>query len=299
VRRYSEALRSHRSFGATFELAIAPDSNISRATRSDTLQTIFGDFVIDEASKARSGTGLALSGVVYRRLALGSSAHDLLLRASGFGDLYRRSRFDDVALDLAAGPELRLGSNQVNLEFGATQRWYGLKPFTRSLRLGATWTRPLGVRTQLRLTGGVARIDNHLNDLQDGKDYSAGLALEHSLSPTLGIGINLAADRLAAKDAGYSTKGWKAGVLAWRELGRATITAEAEVGRLRADDRLVLLPNKRSDRYSRFAIGATFRQFGFGGFSPVARLVIERNRSSIEFYDYRRTRTEFGVTRPF
>jgi len=37
----------------------------------------------------------------------------------------------------------------------------------------------------------------------------------------------------------------------------------------------------------------------FAGFAPVTRLVIERNRSTIEFHDFKRTRTEFGVVHPF
>jgi len=43
----------------------------------------------------------------------------------------------------------------------------------------------------------------------------------------------------------------------------------------------------------------TLRQLQFQGFAPVVRFTIERNRSSIEFYDYRRRRTEFGVVRAF
>ena len=299
VQRYSDALRSQRPSGASFEVAIAPDSNISRATSSDTLGTVFGDFDIDKDSKARSGTGLALSGQVYRRVGFGSSGHDLLVRASGFANLYRHSRFDDTALDLAAGPELRLGPSRLNLELGATQRWYGLKPFTRSIRAGATWVQPIGALTQLRLDGSLSKIKNWLNLLQGGRSYSARLSIEHALSQTLGVGINLSTNRLAARDDGYSTTGWDVNGLAWRDLGRATITAEIGFGRLRADERLVLFPHKRSDRSLRFAVGATFRQLTFGGFAPVARLTIERNRSSIEFYDYKRVRTEFGITRAF
>ena len=62
---------------------------------------------------------------------------------------------------------------------------------------------------------------------------------------------------------------------------------------------LLLFPHKRGDRYSRFSFGASFRQLQFHGFAPVMRLSIERNRSSVEFYDYRRTRTEVGIARAF
>ena len=31
----------------------------------------------------------------------------------------------------------------------------------------------------------------------------------------------------------------------------------------------------------------------------MSRLIMERNKSTVEFYDYKRTRMEFGVTRAF
>ena len=55
VDRYSEALRASRPTGGSFEIALAPDSNINRATRLDSLGTVIGDFEIDEDSKARIG----------------------------------------------------------------------------------------------------------------------------------------------------------------------------------------------------------------------------------------------------
>jgi len=298
VDRYSQALRASRPAGGSFEVALAPDSNVNSATRSDTLGTVFGDFDIDQDSKAKSGIGLALSGQGYRRFALGGD-DNLLVRLSGFGNLYRTSRFNDIALDLAAGPELRVGRSQLNLELGATQRWYGQKPFLRSERLGATWVRPLGTRTQLRLIGSAALLDNQFNDLQDGKAYSARTEIEHALSPTTGVGVNLSLDRQSLKDAAYSTTGWRAGLIGWREMGRMTLSAAADYGRLRADDRLSLLPQRRADRYSRLSLGMTFRQLQFRGFAPLARFTIERNRSNIAFYDYRRTRSEIGVVRAF
>lgn len=85
----------------------------------------------------------------------------------------------------------------------------------------------------------------------------------------------------------------------WRDVGRVTLTAGVELGRLDADERLQLFPHKRSDRYSRLSSGATFRHIQFRGFAPVARFSIERNLSSVEFYDYRRTRTEIGIVHSF
>jgi hypothetical protein len=298
IRRYSEALRAQRLFGASLEIALAPDSNINHATQADTLGTVFGDFAIDEASKEKSGTGLSLHAQAYRRFALGGDI-SMLARLNALANLYSKSEFNDIALDAALGPELVFGSNRLSLEVGATQRWFGQKPFMRSARLGATWTRQLGSLTQLQLNATAALVDNRFNDLEDGKDYLGRIDVEHALSATTGMGASLSLERRALRNPGYSTTGWRAGLLGWHDVGRMTFTAGAEIGRLRADERLSLFPDKRSDRYSRLSFGTTFRQLEWHGFAPVARFSIERNRSSIEFYDYRRRRTELGVVRAF
>ena len=299
VDRYSEAIRAQRPMGASFEFALAPDSNINHATRSDTLGTIFGDFDIDRKSKAKSGLGMSLRGQAFRRFGLGNSDTDLLARASVSGDLYRKSDFNDVVVDVAIGPELHVGRNQLNIELGATQHWYGQKPFARSVRAGLGWVRPLGRRTQLRLNASASVTDNQFNDLQDGKAFQGRVGVERALSATTGVALNLALDRQSVRDPGYSTTGWRAGLVAWKEIGRATLTASADFGRLNADERLLLFPDKRRDRYSRFSLATAFRQLTFKGFAPVTRFTFERNRSTIEFYDYKRTRTEIALVRAF
>ena len=298
VDRYSDALRAARPFGSSIQIALAPDTNINTATRSDTLGTVFGDFDIDADSKARSGLGLALTGQAYRRFPL-SSRHSILARLSGSANVYRRTDFNDFTLDVAAGPELQLGSSRVAIETGASQRWYGMKPAVRSMRVAASLRKPLGRQSQLQASAYVGRLNYKLNDLQDGTAIGGRLGVEHALSPTTGIGVNVSAGRLSARDPAYSTRDWRVGLIGWRDVGRATLTAEAEYGRLKADDRLVLLPEARSDRYTRFALGASFRQLTFSGFAPFTRLMIERNKSTVEFYDYRRRRSEVGVSRAF
>jgi hypothetical protein len=298
IDRYSQALRAQRPFGASFELAIAPDSNINRATRSDTLGTIFGDFQIADDGKAKSGTGLSINAQAYRRIAIGSEA-SMLIRSSGFANLYRRSEFNDLAADLAVGPDLYLGRDRLQLEVGATQRWFGQKPFMRSARLAGTWSHPLGSRTLLRFAGSAALVDNQLNDLQDGRTYSGQASIERALSPTTGVVASVGVDRQALRDPGYSTIGWRGSLNLWRDVGRMTISGGFDIGRLHADERLILFPERRSDRFTRFSIGATFRQVQWHGFSPLFRLSLERNRSTVAFYDYRRTRTEMGIVRAF
>jgi len=298
VDRFSEALRARKPFGGSFEVAFAPDSNINRATRSDTLGTVLGDFDISEDGKAKSGTGLAVRTQIYRRIGLSDRA-TLLTRLSGTGDFYKQKDFNQAALDLTAGPEFELARTRVSLEAGVTQRWFGNKPYSRQFHGGATVAVPLGPRTLARGSLNLSKIDNRLNRLQDGRDYSLQLSAELALGSRSGIVATLSGDRFSARDPCYSTKTWRTGLQGWRDLGRSTIVAGVQYGQLGADERLLLFPDKRDESYRSLSLGFVMRGLSVGQFAPSVRVTRERNRSNIELYDYKRTRTEFAIVRSF
>ena len=129
---------------------------------------------------------MSLSGQTYRRVPLRDDV-SLLIRASGFANLYGKSRFNDIAADLAIGPEINLKRDRIQLELGATQRWFGQKPFLRSARAAATLSHQIGGRTMLRLSGSASRIDNQQNHRQDGRGFSGQIGLEHGLTRTTTI----------------------------------------------------------------------------------------------------------------
>ena len=298
VDRLSASLQARKPFGFQLEVALAPDSNINRATRSNTLGTVLGDFTLDRGSRSRSGVGAALRGFAQARRPLSASV-GLAARASGEANLYRKKDFNDIVLDLAAGPEFRIGSMRFDAEAGVTQQWYGMKPYQRSLRVAGSLSRPIDAVSQLRVDAGARWADNRLNDLQDGRGFSLRARYERALSPTLLVAAHGGVERFKARDDAHSTRGWNAGLAAYRELGRMTLSAGIDVGGLKADERLSLLPEAREDYLMRLSIGSVFRQLTVAGFAPVTRLVFERNKSSVELYDYKRTRTEFGITRAF
>ncbi|HEX7931281.1 MAG TPA: hypothetical protein VF470_10320, partial [Sphingomicrobium sp.] len=120
-------------------------------------------------------------------------------------DLYKKSDYNDLAVDLAAGPEFFAGRSRVQLEVGATQRWFGQDPYTRSARAKGTWTLPVDRQSQLRIGASATLTDNLVNDLQDGKRFSGEIAFERALSSTMGASLTLAADReLARRDPGLA-----------------------------------------------------------------------------------------------
>ena len=298
VDRLSASLQANKPFGVQLEVALAPDSNINRATRSDSLGTIFGDFALDKDAKAKSGTGAAIRAFAQARRPLSTNLA-LVARLGGDANLYRQKAFNDISLDLSAGPQLRLGRTRLGAELGVGTQWYGMKPYQRSAHVTVSGERPIDSVSQLHLYASARWTDNRFNDLQDGRGVGVRLRYERALSPSMLVAASVGVDRFKARDAAYSTRSWNAGVAAYRDIGRMTLSAGVDIGRLNADERLVLLPNARKDRLTRFQLGAVFRQFTISGFAPMGKILFERNRSTVEFYDYKRTRTEFGITRAF
>jgi hypothetical protein len=60
-----------------------------------------------------------------------------------------------------------------------------------------------------------------------------------------------------------------------------------------------LPPARRNDKLIDLEIGALLRGFAYQGFAPLIQLRRTINKSPVFFYDFRRTRIEFGLTREF
>ena len=298
VKQFSDALHSNRPLGGSIDLAIAPDSNINRATASQTLDTVIAPLTLSKDARQRSGLGLEGGAQAFARLALAPDL-DLTPRISGSADLYRDHEFDDMSGSAMLGLEWRLGRDRVSPSAGETWRWYGgaLYASTPTATLG--WIHPIGSRAQLeaQVSGGWSHYP--INSLQDGVLLGASVSYERALSARLGASLTLDVARQGAKDPGYAT--WSGGgtVLAWREVGRTSLFLSAGLHRLQGDDRLFLFPERRLEWLYQVGAGATMRRFTWRGFAPVVRVKYERNQSTVELYDFSRVVTSFGVTGAF
>lgn len=298
VRFYSRALNARKPLGGSVEVALAPDSNINRATRSDTLGTVIGDFSLDDDARAKAGIGLAVQGQGYLRLGL-EPGTDLLVRASTDATLYRHADFSDVTVALQAGPQYTWGGNQLTFSLGPSRRWYGGALFSTTVGGGVSWQRAVGKRGQVRLDGNIAHVTNTRNALQTADDFTLSANLDRAFSARFGAGLQVFGMREAARDPGYSLALGGASAYLFRELGRTTLVGTLGYSHLEADARLMLYPKRRMENRYSASIAATLRSLSLGSFAPLVRLKWERNRSSIEIYDYRRVVGEFGVTSAF
>jgi hypothetical protein len=295
VRFYTAALNSRRPYGASLQVSLAPDSNINRATSSETLGTIIGDFDLSEDAREQSGVGLATQAQLWGRLDLSKNV-DILARLSGSGNFYRKSEFDDNSVALDVGPEITLGADRLNLSGVTTWRWYGLKLYIFSWGANGTYQHPLGRRTQVRLYGSVVRSDDKLNDLRDATNYALAADLDRAFSARFGGGLRVTGQREAARDPGYSTASGGVSGYLYREIGQTTLAVNGGYSHLEADKRLFLYPKRRVDDRLTLSASGTFRALKVHGFAPIVSVQYERNFSTVELYDYRRIAANVGIT---
>ncbi|HEX4737184.1 MAG TPA: surface lipoprotein assembly modifier [Allosphingosinicella sp.] len=298
VNQYANALRSPKLLGGSFELALAPDTNINRATASRTLDTIIAPLTLSSDARAHSGIGIEIGGQAYARIPLDKHL-SLLPRVSVGGNLYRESAFNDVSASALVGLEWQGARDRLTPSLGPTWRWFGDRLYARTATANLGWIHGLNKRTELTGNASVSRVRYRANDLQDGMIYDANLGIERALTARSGIGISVSGTRQTARDPGYATASGGLSVFGWREAGKTTLFASAAVHRLEGDARLFLFPDRRKEWLYHATIGATLRQVHYKGFSPVVRLSWERNVSTVGLYDYRRLAANIGITRAF
>jgi tetratricopeptide (TPR) repeat protein len=298
VNQYATALRSMKPWGGSFELALAPDSNINRATDARTLDTVIAPLNLSKDARQRSGLGLKGSGQVYLRANLGKNV-TFVPRLSGQGAFYRTRQFNDVSGSALLGLEWRSKADRITPSAGYTWRWYGDKLYVQTQSLSLDWLHPIRDRAQLDTNIGVNRARYIQNALQDGMIYTGSVTYEQALTTRSGGSIIISANRQTARDPGYASASGGLGLVYWHDFGKVTLFGTMTASRLEGDKRLFLFPDRRQEWYARGGVGAVIRRVQIAGFSPVVRVTYERNWSTVGIYDYRRVSTDFGVTRAF
>lgn len=298
VKQYAAALRSRKPWGGSFELALAPDSNINRATSATTLDTVIAPLNLSQDARQRSGLGVKESSQIYGRLDLDKS-FTLVPRVSSQATLYQTSQFNDISASAQLGLEYRRKADRITPSAGYTWRWYGGTIYARTQSLSLDWLHPAGKRAQIDTAISLNRVRYATNSLQDGMIYTAAVSYERALSARSGASVTLSANRQTARDPGYATASGAIGGVYWHDFGKTTLFATASGSRLGADARLFLFPERRMDWYLRGGVGAVWRKVEVAGFSPVVRVAYERNWSTVGIYDFRRVTTDVGITRSF
>lgn len=298
VGKFDQILRSRKPLGGTFELAVAPDSNINRATRARTLDTIVAPLTLSEEARAQSGLGLHVAGQGYVRIPVTGTV-SVVPRLSGLGNLYRAGGFNDISASGLLGFEWRPGKDRVNPSAGRSWRWYGGPLYARTDTAALDWLHPLGRRAQLVMAASVSRATYVRNPYQNGGIYDLTVSVERAISARAGVSLSLTGMRQTANDPAYSTFAGGITALAWREAGRTSLFLSSGIRRTRSDEMFFLFNDRRREWLVTARAGATLRQLAVSSFAPFFRVTYERNSASIPLYAYSRANLEIGLSRAF
>lgn len=298
VDQFAATLRSRKPLGGSLEIALAPDSNINRATDARALDTVIAPLVLSEDARARSGVGMRLSGQVFARVPVAPGL-SILPRLSARADTYGQPQFNDISASGLVGVEWQRNRERLTISAGRTRRWYGGSGYATTSTLTLDGLRSIGRSRQADISLGVARARYDDNALQNGVIGNLELGYEQALDVRSGWRASVNAVRQWANDPGYSTASAGISLLGWSELWKSTVFVTASVSRLEGDQRLSLFPDRRREWFTQYGMGASLRRFTFRGFAPVVRLRVERNRSTIGIYDFKRVVIEGGLTRAF
>lgn len=298
VDRFAVALRSNRPFGGSFEIALAPDSNINRATRRETIDTVIAPLQLDDDARAKSGLGVSLAGQTYARVDLTPHV-SWLTRLSGSANLYGASRFNDVIGSIATGPEIRTGRTRWRPAFIASRRWFGSDVYSNSYGASLNVLKPIDTTSQIEIEG--TALKSHYPNIaaQNGTLYDLNIAYDRALSPRFSARIGARFDRQTAAEPALATTSGSIELLASRAFGKQLLFVQGSIGMLGADGRLLLFPQTRNDTRIDLTAGVVLRKFNYKGISPLIRVTRSINNSSVGLYEFKRTRVEFALSREF
>jgi hypothetical protein len=305
VRSARNIIRSKRAWTFNVDIGIAPDTNINNATDANGVTLYFGDtpldFTLDEAAKARSGTGV--TGLVQAGLRLPVAKQTaMLIDLDLNGTNYGGSDFDDYTAQLAVGPELRLSDKvSVSAQALGAQRWYG----------GDLASRQIGSRVALQATlSDVSRVGVQIDarrtnalfdDNYDGWQVGAYASYERVIAQNAIASASLFVRRdwLTADPYSNTEAGGLLGIGAELPWG---FNAGASFGASRAvyDAAIPLFSAEaRADWRLNGRLTLGNRKVQLFGFSPSITLSANQTDSNIDYYSNDRVRIRFGIARYF
>jgi outer membrane protein len=305
VRSARNIIRSKRAWTFNVDIGIAPDTNINNATDANGVTLFFGetplDFTLDEAAKARSGTGL--TGLVQAGLRLPVAKKTALLVDLDLnGTNYGGSDFDDYTAQLAVGPELRLSEKvSVSAQALGAQRWYGGDVASRQggsrIAVQATLSDVDRVGVQID----ARRTDALFDENYDGWQVGAYASYERVVAKNAIASASLFVRRdwLTADAYSNTELGGALGIGAELPWG---FNAGANFGASRAvyDDAIPLFSaDARADWRLNGRLTLGNRKVQLFGFSPSVTLSGSKTISNIDYYSNERARIRFGVARYF
>ena len=305
IRNTRSILRDQRIWRFSFDLGFAPDTNINGATDAETIDINFGPIKLplqlDENARERSGIGqtAGFSGGIRvkasDRLALLFDADSKIIN-------YKGKSADDIVVQIAAGPELRIARySSISLQAVGLQRWYGGRLATREYGGRFGYQQALSEGQRLGIELDIRRTESEISTAYSGWQLGANATYEQLVGKSLIASASIFArrDLLSADPYSSLNYGVNLGIGGEFSLG-LNAGVSASISRSEFDAPLLLYSTENRQDWRGFArayVGS--RKMKFLGFSPSIDYNYSRVDSNYSLYEMTRHRVNFKLARYF
>lgn len=298
-------IRSNRKLRFGFEFGIAPDTNINSATAAETVDVNFGPvrvpLSLDEKARARSGIGLTASAYAGLRLPAAERLA-IVVDADAAMINYEGSDVDDYTLQMAAGPELKLGRRtNVTMQGLGLYRWYGGDIAQRQFGSRLTVQHNLDQASRFAVQIDGRRTESGINEGYNGWQIGGNATYERVIGKSMIASVSVFARREFLDNDAFSNRGGgvAAGIGGELPFG-INAGASGSISHARYDEAqpFFSFDSRKDWRYQARAY-AGLRQIRVAGFSPSAEYAFIRVASNYDFYRSERHRFEFKLARYF
>jgi hypothetical protein len=298
-------LRSKRNWHFNLDVGIAPDTNINSATSSETVNINFGPFELPLTldQNARQTSGIGQTGGFSTGLRLRASDKvALLIDGDGRFVNYQDTFADDFQLQLAVGPELRIGSTtSVAAQLLAEERYYGGRHLTRDFGTKLSLQKVLNAGQRIGFAVDARKTRSFISDDYSGWQMGGNATFEKIVGKSFIASASLFGriDQLGSRALSSKSYGAVLGVGGELPFG-FNAGLSGSVSRAQFDAPQFAYSNERREDWRYFTrafIG--MRSVSLMGFSPSIEYMYSRNSSNYTLYDSSRHRANFKLARYF
>ncbi len=305
IRTSRGLLRDRRAWSFSFDFGLAPDTNINNGTTVETIDANLGGTVIpltlSNQQRAQTGIGENVSTSGTLRLPLAKKTK-LLIEGDANFTRYDNSAFNDLTVQMAAGPEFRLSDrSSLAVEGVGNEHLYGGVSAATAFGARATYQRNLEGGQRVGLTFDARHTASGFSSGYSGWQFASYLSYERVVMRSLIASASLFARRDALNDPSYASRELGVNIGIGGELAHGINAGlSGGVSRAEYDAPLKLLSSDpRHDWRFNARLYVGLRSVRVLGFSPSVTFSYNRNASNISLYDSQRSRVRFGLMRYF
>lgn len=186
IRSARGIIRDQRAWRFSFDVGLAPDTNINNATSAEQVDLLVSPnnrvpFTVNPDARAKSGLGLVggFSGGLRLKQ---TDTVALLVDADGQFTHYENNDFDDYIVQLAVGPEFKLSANDtMSVQAVGLQRWYGGRTAQQQIGAKAGFQTLLDQGQRGGVQFDIRHTQSGFGDSYDGWQYSGYATYERVL----------------------------------------------------------------------------------------------------------------------